>query len=274
MRSGAEAFPQVVTLLDSVSPYGSRRLTVEFDGATTAAYLHDETTVVAATWIANHVRAPRTTDLARLNAGQAPLMPAACTRHPRGRPPLDPATLQVLWFEEGDGVALLERGTLLAVIPGWSDMSRGRPGYSRDVIGQTPFSWSLDDAIDGLGPRVERAHEFWQWRNSPAGWGHFQQAALGHLTERLGPVAQNGQPIPHPACDDTHMVTRSGYFISTDSTSAPSCRRHSILRVAPLSHASSRSDVSSVGNSSLARADRTAAGRSVMSSGESVYLPK
>ena len=31
------------------------------------------------------------------------------------------------------------------------------PGYSRDVIGQTPFGWSLDDAIEGLGPRVERA---------------------------------------------------------------------------------------------------------------------
>ena len=201
MRSGPEPFPQAVTLLDSVSPYGSRRLTVEFDGATTAAYLHDETTVIAATWIANHMRAPRTTDLARLNAGHAPLMPIACTRHPRGRPPLDPATLQALWFEEGDGVALLERGTLLAVIPGWSDMSRGMPGYSRDVIGQTPFSWSLDEAIEGLGPRVERAREFWQWRNSPAGWGHFQQAALGHLTERLGPGAHywDGAPGKRPS---------------------------------------------------------------------------
>lgn len=119
MRSGPDPYPQVATLLDSVSPYGSRRLTVEFDGATTAAYLHDETTVIAATWIANHVRAPRTTDPSRLNAGQAPVMPASRTNHPRGRPPLDPVTLQALWFEEGDGVALLERGTLLAVIPGW-----------------------------------------------------------------------------------------------------------------------------------------------------------
>ena len=24
------------------------------------------------------------------------------------------------------------------------------------------------------------------------------------------PVAQNGQPIPQPACDDTHAVARSG----------------------------------------------------------------
>src|SRR5262249_49218113 len=139
MRSGPEPFPQVVTLLDSLSPYGSRRLTVEFDGVVTAAYLRDETTLIAATWIANHVRAPRTTDPGGIRAGRGPLLPAGRPRPPRGGPPLDPATLQALWFEEGDGVALLERGTVLAVIPGWSDFSRGMPGYSRDVIGQTPF---------------------------------------------------------------------------------------------------------------------------------------
>src|SRR5246500_3808407 len=189
MLSGPDPFPPVVTLLDSVNPYGSRRLTVEFDGTTTAAYLRDETTVIAATWIANHLRAPRTTDPERINAGQAPVMPVGRTRHPRGRPPLDPATLQALWFEEGDGVALLERGTLLAVIPGWADSSRGMPGYSWDVIGQTPFAWALDDAIDGLGPRVERAAEFWKWRDSAGGWAQFQSAALGHLTSRLPPGA-------------------------------------------------------------------------------------
>src|SRR5450432_392683 len=55
------------------------------------------------------------------------------------------------------------------------------------------------------------------------------------------PVAHNGQPIPQPACDDTHIVTRSEYFIRTDSTSAPSCSRHSIFRVALLSQVCSRS---------------------------------
>lgn len=201
MLSGPDPFAQVVALLDSVSPYGSRRLTVEFDGTTTAAYLRDETTVIAATWIANHVRAPRTTDPERINAGQAPVMPVGRTRHPRGRPPLDPDTLQALWFEEGDGVALLERGTLLAVIPGWADSSRGIPGYSRDAIGQTPFAWALDDAIDWLGPRVERAAEFWKWRNSAGGWAQFQSAALGHLTSRLGPGAHywDGAPGKRPA---------------------------------------------------------------------------
>ncbi len=205
MLSGPDPYPPVVALLDSVSPYGSRRLTVEFDGTTTAAYLRDETTVIAATWIANHVRAPRTTDPERINAGQAPVMPVGRTRHPRGRPPLDPATLQALWFEEGDGVALLERGTLLAVIPGWADSSRGMPGYSRDVIGQTPFAWALEDAIDGLGPRVERAAEFWKWRNSAGGWAQFQSAALGHLTSRLGPGAHYWDGAPGKRPIDRHL---------------------------------------------------------------------
>ncbi len=217
----------VITLLDSVNPYGSRRLTVEFDGATTAAYLRDETTVIAATWIANHVRAPSTTNPARINAGQAPVMPASRTRHPRGRPPLDPATIQAIWFEEGDGVAILERGTLLAVIPGWADSSHGMPGYSRDAIGQTPFAWSLDDAIEGLGPRVERAGEFWRWRESADGWARFQSAVLGHLTSRLGPGAHywDGAPGKRPAMGISERPPDAGRPFTVLSTVGMSAQR-------------------------------------------------
>jgi hypothetical protein len=189
MREDVTLSPQPSTLLDSVSPYESRRVTVEYDGLTTAAYMHDDSSAIAATWIANHQPAPRVTDHTRIDAGLAPIMPAANTTRPRGRPPLDPASLQAIWFEEGDGVAILEGGTLLAVLPGWADMSRGMPGYSRDIIGQTPFGWSLDDAMEGLGPRVERAKAFWQWRRSPTEWAQFQQAELGHLQSRLGPGA-------------------------------------------------------------------------------------
>src|SRR5262244_1198092 len=152
-RSAAFA-GQPGTVLESESPYGSRRLVVEYDGATTAAYLHDAGAVLGAAWIANHGQAPQSADLSRLSAGQAPLMPAAHTKHPAGRAPLDARTLRALWFEEGDGVAIIEGGQLLAVIPGWSDMARGMPGYSRDVIRQTPFGWSLDDAMEGLVPAV------------------------------------------------------------------------------------------------------------------------
>jgi hypothetical protein len=174
-----------VTLLESSSPYGSRKVTVEYDGLVTAAYLHDDTAAISATWIANHRPAPQTTDQARLDAGRAPLMPAARTKHPGGRPPLQADALEALWFEEGDGVAILESGRPLAVIAGWSDMDRGMPGYSADVIGQTPFGWSLDDAMEGLAPRLERSRAYWRWRQT--GWNQYQQALFGHLQDKLGP---------------------------------------------------------------------------------------
>ena len=98
---------QPTILLDSESPYASRRVVVEHDGTTTAAYLHDRTGPIAATWIANHRRAPEATDLTRLTAGKAPEMPAAHTKHPDGTPVLDPDTLQALWFEEATALRCL-----------------------------------------------------------------------------------------------------------------------------------------------------------------------
>src|SRR5215471_9263305 len=174
-RDGVSTFHVMdtpVTLLESSSPYGSRRVTVEYDGLTTAAYLHDGTSVISATWIANHRPAPDSIDEARLDAGRAPLQESA---------------LNALWFEEGDGVAILENGQPVAVIAGWSDMDRGMPGYSRDVVSQTPFGWPLDEALEGLAPRLERSRAYWRWRQSASGWNQFQQALLGHLQARIGP---------------------------------------------------------------------------------------
>ncbi len=179
--------PPPITLLESSSPYGSRKVTVEYDGLTTAAYLRDDSSVISATWIANHRPAPPSTDQARLEGGSAPLMPAARTKRPGGREPLQADSLEALWFEEGDGVAILEDGRPLAVIAGWSDSGRGVPGYSRDVIGQTPFGLSLDDAMEWLAARLERSRAYWRWRQSASGWEQFQQALLGHLQPRLGP---------------------------------------------------------------------------------------
>jgi hypothetical protein len=178
---------QPVTLLESVSPYESRRVRVEYDGVVTAAYLHDGGSAVSAVWMANHQPAPHGPDRERLDAGRAPLMPAARTTHPDGRGPFEAGTLDALWFEEGDGVALLENGRAVAVIAGWADADRGMPGYSSDVIGQTPYGWSLDDAMEGLAPRLERARAFWRWRSSASGWSQFQRALFGHLSSRLGP---------------------------------------------------------------------------------------
>jgi hypothetical protein len=175
-------------LLSDTSPYGSRVLQVEGDHVTTAAYLRrSDGGTVAAAWIANHQDAPLHADLARLNAGLVPAMPASRTKQPKGRPPLDARALEVIWFEEGDGAALLENGQPLCVLPGWSDMDRGVPGYSREAIGRTPFAFALDDEIDDLGPRIMQARAFWEWRRGGGAWEGLQQSVLGHLLSRLGP---------------------------------------------------------------------------------------
>ena len=218
-------------LLESVSPYGSRRVVVEYDGTISAAYLHDETTAIAATWIANHGQAPPTTDLTRLSSGQAPEMPADRTKHPDGLPLLGADSLRALWLEEGDGVAILENDEPIALLPGWSDMSKGMPGYSRDVIGQTPFGWSLDDALEGLGPRIAEAESFWQWRADASAWAEFQQAVLGHLLTRLGPGARywdvGGGKQPVVGVSERQPTPRRPYTVL--STVGMSCQRMPVV---------------------------------------------
>jgi hypothetical protein len=220
-----------VVLLDDVSPYGSRRVVVEFDGRTTTAYLHDNAGPVAATWLANHVRAPDAADVVKLRGGEAPEMPAAHTKHPAGRPPLDRGSLSAVWLEEGDGAAILAHGELLAVIPGWSDLATGMPGYSRDVIGQTPFGWSLDDALEGLELRVRQSAQFWRWRASAGSWHLFQEALLGHLLTRLGPGGGywdvSGGRTPTVGVSERPPVAGRGYTVL--STVGMSCQRMPVI---------------------------------------------
>ena len=145
-------------LLTSESPYGSRRLVVEYDGVTTAAYVYDQTAVIAAVWLANHRRPRPPPTRRRSSAGQAPVMPAGHTKHPGGRPPLDPRILRALWFEEGDGVALVEGGPLLAVIPGWSDMSRGHARLQPGMHRPDPVRLVAGRRHGGAGPAGGPGH--------------------------------------------------------------------------------------------------------------------
>jgi Suppressor of fused protein (SUFU). len=215
-------------VLTDTNPYGSRTLVVESDEASSVAYLCDPQGVVhGAVWLANHTPAPAAVDLARLNAGLPPVMPRPNTRHPAGRAPLDPARLEVLWFEEGDGVALFEDGTLLAVIPGWADMERGMPGYARDAIGETPFAWSLEEAMEGLAPRVAKARAYWDWRRSPGAWESYRRLVLAHLDAKVGPAGRywdiSGGRMPAIGVTERPAVPGRDYAVL--STVGMSCQR-------------------------------------------------
>ncbi len=212
-------------LLSDTSPYGSRVLDIEYDHVATAAYLRtSDGETVASTWVANHQEAPYHADLARLNAGLVPAMPSGRTKHPKGRAPLDARTLKVVWFEEGDGVALLESGQPLCVIPGWSDMDRGIPGYSREAIGRSPFAFALDDEIDELGPRILQARAYWDWRRGTGAWEGFQQSLLGHLLSRLGPGGYYWHDVGRQSGGRTDTGSHSTVPAPRTSTTTPTPR--------------------------------------------------
>ncbi|MGI5203336.1 suppressor of fused domain protein [Spirillospora sp. CA-108201] len=220
----------------AASPYGSRRLTIETDGEVTAAYLKDaRDSVVGAVWVANHREAPRELDRSRLDEGLAPLLPESHVRHPAGRPALNAGALEVVWFEEGDGVALLEEGDLLLVIPGWSDMGRGIPGYARDATSQSPFAFPLDEEIEEFGPRVDQAREHWKRCRAEGSWAEFQQSILGHLLQRLGPSGHywhdvgrqlaNGRPSVAPTVGVSERPARGDREFTVLSTVGMSRQR-------------------------------------------------
>ncbi|HEX2575185.1 MAG TPA: suppressor of fused domain protein [Aquihabitans sp.] len=175
-------------LLQETSPYGTRRASLLRGDGDTYLYLEDllgaEPETTSAVWVANHVPAP--TDASATSApGSPPRMGAGGTRHPEGCPELG-RNVQLVWFEEGDAVALVDGEGVLAVIPGWA----GRDdfyGYSRYARGRSPLAWELtNDARQVLDQKVVESREFWAWRNGGA-WPEIRKAGQVHLEDRIGP---------------------------------------------------------------------------------------
>jgi hypothetical protein len=108
----------------------------------------------------------------------------ACT-NPLGRIPLERDALTIVWFEEGDGAALVENGDILAVVPTW-DKATGFEGYARDCIAKSPLAWPMP-AGDGLRQRVQRAAAWWaSWEDDGDPWTPYRDAAIESLASAFG----------------------------------------------------------------------------------------
>ena len=125
-------------------------------------------------------------------AADAASMPRQHCRHPAGAGPLDPAALSLVWLPEGDGVALFERGELLAALVPWSG-KKGFPGYARDAIDRGPGAWDLRPA-EVLGRRFADAVAYWAEWDRPQGpahpWVRMQEAALQAYEASLGKLGR------------------------------------------------------------------------------------
>ena len=141
-------------------------------------------------WVRNLQPAPMHFEPGWESAGHGPLLPFEFCRTPVGLPSLDNADLNLLWFPEGDAVALRDGDELLAVIPPWVGLE-DCPGYARDCTAQSPVAWPLGSVSNNpIRNHVTGAFEFWQSWETGDPWPDYQQALLAAYDAGLGKHSQ------------------------------------------------------------------------------------
>lgn len=181
---------QARILKEEAGPNGNVRALVEEDGRSVHLYLEgseDSGFGIRSCWVRNLRQAPALIEAERMQAGLAPMLPSRYCVDPEGaaRPAAD--DLEFLWFESGDGVALLEKGDILAVIPPWSGKD-GFAGYARDCALESPLCDPLGSPSHdhhGIFSRLARAAAFWEsWDHNP--WPGIQDGMMRELERNLG----------------------------------------------------------------------------------------
>jgi hypothetical protein len=176
-------------LLEEFSPNGNIYAVVEQDENTCYFYLHGGKSGnfgLKSCWVRNLGPAPRTLDTSAMRKGIPPMLPRAFCKHSRGGARLDPATLSVVWAEEGDAAALFESGQIIAVIPSWSGQN-GFHGYARDCIGESPLCWELGTRESNVQfERYDKAAECWKAWADKRVWPDFQDRMVNAIEQRFG----------------------------------------------------------------------------------------
>jgi hypothetical protein len=176
--------PSVV--LFETSPDGSLDAILQQDGRTLYLYLNDPRGDFGtrACWVGNLAPAPLELSTADLRSGVPPLLPRFFANHPAGRPAPRQDDFRVVWFEEGNGIALFERDELLAVIPPWSGQD-GFHGYARDCLHENEVCWPLPSK-PALLERIRRAEGNWRAWKTGNPLAELQADLLPKYRNRLG----------------------------------------------------------------------------------------
>jgi len=196
-------------LLFQTSPFGHLDAIVESDGRAVYFYLANDRNDSAtpfptrACWVRNLARGPIVINKREMEQGLPPLLPRTHARFSDPQPLPNPESLNVVWFEEGNGAALCEDKKVLAVIPPWSGME-GFHGYAADCVAESPVCWPMPaGASDPLFRRINAAREFWKSFEPDSGSDYFkllQTELLNTFATRFGPheayFAIDGENFP------------------------------------------------------------------------------
>jgi len=160
------------------SPYDSLEAVIEQDNDVAYFYLRPtgkQKYDMKSCWIRNFCKAPETFDKERMKQGFAPILPERFCKFPDGQPKLIESELRIVWFESGDGAALMQGDEFLSVIPPWSGTQIGENnlelnGYARDCIGVSPLCVELSDP-KAMNQRIANADQYWSsWQTDDSPW--------------------------------------------------------------------------------------------------------
>ncbi len=172
------------------SPDGSLDAIVQHDERTVYVYLNgrDGNFGTRACWVRNLIAAPMEISQSDLRQGIPPALPRFVINHPNGLPAPTANDLSVVWFEEGNGIALFEKNSLLAVIPPWSGREAFH-GYARDCLHENEVCWPMPQQ-PALAERIRRAAEFWKSWKSGNPLAYLKDDLLLKYRTRFGPDVQ------------------------------------------------------------------------------------
>ena len=156
-------------------------------------------TEIRASWVRNYGRAIDAVDKKAMQSELQPRMPLRACRHPQGAARLDGKRLRIVFLEDGDGAALYQDNSLLAVIPGWAS-SGEFTGYARDAIGTSPFAWELGTPEQNdIFLRAERADAYWKSIQDNTVWEKYRDRHLAAIEQAYGPHSE-------------YLAVDTGYF--------------------------------------------------------------
>ncbi|MCE7996390.1 MAG: suppressor of fused domain protein [Roseivirga sp.] len=186
--SSKEEFQEPEVLLQEESPLCPVTAVVEQDNRAAHLYLwgpENSNFGTKSCWVRNLKPAPEKTNSREMNKGIAPMLEKAYCRFPEGQSALKKEDLSFVWLEEGDGVALMEKTEIIAIIPSWSGHG-GFFGYARDAKGQESIGWELRDTNE-MHTRVSEARECWEaWDTETDPFSLHQPGMLELYEEALG----------------------------------------------------------------------------------------
>ena len=170
-----------VVLLFQTSPYVTLDAIVQHDNQAVYFYLNQPVATsvtqsptfgTRACWVRNLDLGPLVVNETQMRQGISPMLPRNLCIHREGQTLPKSEDLRVVWFEEGNGAALIESlpgkdPVILAVIPPWSGLE-GFHGYAHECAVESPLCWPMPDNPK-LRQRIENAEQFWlAWKQQSA----------------------------------------------------------------------------------------------------------